>query len=185
MTHLLARTRRHDKGHAASARLALVLMLTCISAGGLGCGRGEFTRSGFVAVEGGALRSWSSAPLGCTRAAFDGKPDAETSSIATFIWEDPGAHELRWNYNLPDSPDRPLRLEIGREGGGFSAGLTTKKTEGTRIVSADCARFEVQTWQEPPLIAGARPSLTGRLQMDCKAKDGRVTADLRFRRCEF
>ena len=142
-----------------------------------------------MASEGGALRNWRSAPAGCTRAAFDGRPDGETdgetSSIATFVWEDPSVHDLKSDYHLPDSPNGPLRLELARDQGGFSAGLTTKKTEGTRILSADCALFEVKTWQEAPVIAGARPSLAGRVRMDCRAEGGRVTADLWFRRCEF
>ena len=83
------------------------------------------------------------------------------------------------------APDAPLRMELARAGDALSVGLTTVRTEGTRMGSADCAVLRLTTWEEAPVVRGARNSLAGHLQMDCQAKGSRVTADLRFRRCEF
>jgi hypothetical protein len=150
-----------------------------------GCQRGFFKAHGYVASSGGALGDWRSKPLACSRDPFDGKPRGSTASIATLIWEDPSVHDPMRDQDRPRAPDAPLRLELGRDGDGFSAGLTTVKTEGTRIVSADCADLSVQTWDQGPVVPRARGSLAGHLRMDCQVHGSHVTADLEFERCEF
>ena len=151
----------------------------------LGCNRNFFKARGFVASDGGRLGAWRSTPGSCTRVPFDGQPIGESQSIATFLWEDPSIHDPMRDQHRPHAPDAPLRLELARDGAGYSVVLTTVKILGTRFTSADCTSINVQTQEQAPVVAGRRTSLAGHLAMDCMAGESRVTADLHFERCEF
>ena len=167
-------------------RLALGLWcgLACCPAF-VGCDRGFFQASGYVASAGGRLGVWYATPDACSRDPFDGRAIGETASLATFLWEDPSIHDPLRDQHRAKAPDAPRRMDVARAGTGYSVVLATVKTEGTRIDPADCAVLRVTTWEQAPQVKGARNSLAGQLQMDCEVDGGHVTADLRFSRCEF
>ncbi len=160
---------------------ASLLGLLCLP----GCEHGFFTATGFLASDGGALGTWRSAPLACSRDPFDGAPIGTSTSVATLLWEDPSVHDPWRDEDRPHAPDAPMRLELTRDAGAYRAVLTTVKTLGTPITQDECTRFSLESWEQPPASAKARPSLAGHLLMDCRVHGSHVTADLAFRHCEF
>ncbi len=150
-----------------------------------GCDRGMFQVAGSVASAGGELGTWRSAPLGCSRDPFDGKPVETTASVATFLWEDPSMHDKLRDKHRPMAPDAPMRLELARRNNAVSASLTTVKIKGTLLQPGDCTRLQLDTQERPAAIPGGRPTLGGLLTMDCNVRGSHVTADFSFRRCEF
>ena len=157
------------------------LAMACL----LGCDQRFFSARGSVASSGGRLGNWHSTPEGCSRDPFDGKPAADSASVATFLWEDPSVHDPDRDKNRYKAPDAPMRLEISRLPGGLRASLTTVKIVGMRIDSSDCSQFRLEQRDEAPGVAGAKPALAGRLVMQCTVAGGQVSADVRFDHCEY
>ena len=135
---------------------------------------------------GGTLGTWSVTPQGCSRDAFDGLGQGQTRSVMTLLWQDPAAHDPHYHDHAREhAPDVPMRLDVMRDDGGLAALLETLHTHGTRLDGESCKRFALTAHEEPAAVEGGRPTLAGRLEMDCMVKGSHVSADLRFRRCEF
>ena len=92
-------------------------------------------------VMGGSWGGWRRVPDGCSRDPFDGKAVGESGSLMTFVWQDPSVRDPHREMHRTLVTDEPMRLEIGRDGGGLAAGLTTVKTDAVRIRARDCAVF--------------------------------------------
>jgi len=162
---------------AAATLLAASLALT-------GCNR-YFAAKGVVASPEGHLGAWSSTPQGCTRDPFDGLPISQTSSILTFLWEDPGTYDpLRGPHRLT-APDAPMRLTLAHAGPAYAIQIDTVKTEGTHFQSTACTTFALDTHETPKTIPEGRPTLSGSLRFDCRANSSHITADIHFQRCQY
>ncbi len=167
-------------------RLALALGVLALGVLALsGCDRGFFHASGTVASEGDRIDTWRAAPQGCTRDPFDGQPVAETSSILTLLWQNPGLRDPKID-NTSTAPDAPLRMGFSRVGKGPVVGrLQTKRHAGLPLDASDCGKLSLELQEQAARGAEARPSLAGHLVLECELKTGRVTADVRFAGCQF
>ena len=154
---------------------------------GLGCNRHTPAVQGLLASSGGELGTWSSQPAGCSRAPFDGLPVDKSRSMVTFLWQDQTLMiATRQTHNDPTTLQAPVRLELAREDVGYVASLATAKTDAaTRLDAHVCSVLRLESRQAAKVIREGKPTLTGRLQLDCTVKGGHLTADLRFAGCGF
>jgi hypothetical protein len=157
-------------------------LLACLALAG--CGR-YFSASGTVASSGGDLGVWRQTPEGCSRDPFDGLPAAESSSVLSFLWNDPSVRDPLRDLHRSTAPDFPMRLELARVPTGYTVRLDTVKTQGTHFDSRACTSFSVEVHQAPPDIAEGKPTLAGRVRFICPANGGTLTADVRFKRCDY
>jgi hypothetical protein len=162
---------------AATALLCSCLALT-------GCNK-YFAARGIVSSPEGHLGAWSSTPPGCTRDPFDGLPISETSSVLTFLWQDPSIYDPLRGPHRFTAPDAPMRLTLSRAGTAYAIGIDTVKTEGTHFDSIACTTFAAETHETPKTIPEGRPSLSGTLRFDCRTAASHITANIRFNRCEY
>ena len=138
-----------------------------------------------MASHGGALGTWRTTPEGCTRDPFDGLPASESTSVLTFLWDDPGIRDPLRDLHRPTELDLPLRLQVARAAGGYSLQLDNVKTRGTHFDSGTCATLTVETHETPRTLPEGKPTLAGSIRFDCPTDGGRVTADIHFQRCEY
>ena len=171
----LLKTLRTFRGVGA---LCLVLSFT-------GCFHYVFSAHGTVASDGGPLGQWSSKPQGCSRDPQDGLPIGQTASLFSFFWEDPASSDPAREQHMKTAPDAPMRLDLARTSSGLTATLDTVKTRGTTLDQSTCSLLQADTQQHKPDIRDGKPTLAGRLQMDCHAGNSHVTADVTFTRCEY
>ncbi len=164
-----------------SVSVLLVTVLACLT----GCFRYVFSAHGTVASDGGALDQWDSKPQGCSRDPQDSLPIGQTSTLFTFLWEDPASHDPAREQHRAIAPDAPKRLDVARTGSGLTATLNTVKTHGTVFDSSNCSLLHVDTQQHKPDIREGKSSLAGHLQMDCRTQGSHLTADVTFLRCEY
>ena len=147
-----------------------------------GCGR-YFFASGKVASSGGDMGAWRSTPQGCSRDPFDGLPPGASSSVLTFLWNDPAVRDpLRDQHRVPDTP---MRLELERVPTGYTIKMDTVKTHGTEFDSRTCNRFAVDVHEAAPDIPEGKPTLAGSVRFSCPAAGGNLMADVRFKRCDY
>ncbi len=146
-----------------------------------GCGPDAFHAKGVVASEGGPLGTWQSRPQGCSRDPFDGASSAQTSSILTFLWDDPAVRDRLRDLHRATAPDAPMRLDLARAGSSYTIALDTVKTHGTRFDDATCKTIQVNTHEGPRIIPEGKPTLSGSVRFEC----GQVKADVHFERCEY
>ena len=159
----------------------LLLLLLC------GCNRGFFTASGSVASTGRTYRNdWKSTPQGCTRDPFDAQPGSHTSSILTFVWQDPGARNPLVD-NRTAAPDAPMRLGFYRSStspAGYAASLETLRQGGIRLTPANCPRFFLRT--EAHTEPNGQPSLSGEFELDCNtAIETHIAGHVTFAHCQY
>ena len=160
---------------ASAAVLTVCVTLT-------GCEPRFFKVHGTISSDGGALGRWDTSPEGCARDPLDKKPIGESATVATFLWQDLRVRER----DRKTFPDAPTRLELSRTDKGLSANLETDRTAtGTTLDTGDCRTFHLTTAEGKPALAGGKPTLGGRLEMDCTARGSHIEADLRFSGCEF
>ncbi len=152
-----------------------------------GCGRHVLPVQGFLTSTGRDLGVWRSQPDGCSRAPFDGLPIGQSRSIITFLWQDRTFIDpVRQTHDDPATPQAPVRLEVAREGSGYVASLATAKTDAaTRLDTHLCSVLRLQSQEGPKVIREGKPTLRGRLQLDCTLKGGRLAADLTFAGCGY
>ena len=149
-----------------------------------GCGS-YFTASGKIASSGGDLGTWRESPEGCSRDPFDGLPAGESSTILTFLWNDPGVRDPLRDLHRSTAPNFPMRLEVARAPTGYTLKLDTVKTKATEFDSRTCTSFVVETQEAAPDIREGKPTLAGSVRFSCPANGGTLTADVRFKRCDY
>ena len=163
------------------ASLSLLLLAT-------GCHSDIFIEHGSLRSEGNYRNTWQWHPQGCTRDPFDGLPVGQSSSIATLLWANPGLRNSKLS-NQDHSPDAPLRLEMlaPRDGpsGEVVATLHTVDQGGILLDKHSCTKLTLQTQENAPDHTGGRPTLSGQLQLDCRANESHITAKIQFERCEY
>ena len=160
---------------ATAALLAFCMTL-------MGCERHFFKTHGTISSDGGQIGRWDSAPEGCARDPLDHQPIGQSTTVATFIWQDLRIRER----DRRSFPDAPTRLELSRTDKGLSANLETDRAaSGTTLDAGDCTTFDLTTSESQPAIAGGKPTLGGTLRMDCIARGSHIEADLRFSGCDF
>ncbi len=152
-----------------------------------GCHRNFFAAKGTFASIGPAFGEWNRTPMGCSRDPKDALPDAQTRTLATFVWENPADHDSRYNGNNdPPAPDQPMQLNVLRaDGGGYDLRLKTLFTGGWLITAKDCSKLQIETHEQGPAFVGGRSSLAGSVVAECSVKQSRVWADFTFERCEY
>ncbi len=146
-----------------------------------GCGPPSFSATGFVSSEGGPLGVWKSQPQGCSRDPFDGAAPARTTSILTFLWDDPAVRDPLRDLHRFTAPDAPMRLELAHGTTGYTISLDTVKTRGTHLDLNVCQTMQVEAREGPALIPEGKPTLSGTLRFRC----GQIRADVHFKRCEY
>ena len=154
-----------------------------------GCTSTAFHATGAVANDGPVLRdTYSSVPQGCTRDPFDGLPLGKSSSIAAFVWEEPGLRDSSVD-NRYTAPDAPMRLEFSHVSPDPStpivATLHTRYKAGIPLNARVCASFQFTSEEHPPHAPETRPSLSGAFTLDCHIKGDHITADVHFDHCDF
>jgi len=161
--------------------LAVVLAFT-------GCQSEFFAERGAMISQGDYHHTWQWHPQGCTRDPFDALPAGQSKSILTLLWEDPGLRDSRLAYPN-DAPDAPLRLEFqpapGGSPGEVVATLHTVHNAGIRLDSSVCSTLRLRTQEHPALRPSGSPTLSGELQLDCRAGSSHLTAHITFERCEY
>jgi len=166
---------------AAAVALAMLLAAT-------GCNSEFFSERGTMTSAGSWRNTWRWHPQGCTRDPFDGLPLGKSKSIVTLVWMDAGARDPSL-ANSNTSPDFPLRLEIesAQDGtpGRVVATLNTRDHVGILLDSSVCTALRLQTQEHPALRPSGRPTLSGELELDCRATDSRIAAHIAFERCEY
>jgi hypothetical protein len=162
--------------------IATVLSLFCLALAG--CNK-DFAVKGAVTSPRGHLGNWSSTPLGCTRDPFDGLPISESTSVLTFVWQDPSIHDPLRGPHRFRAPDAPMRLAVSHDGPAYALQIDTVKTEGTHFDSTTCSTLAVDTHEIPRTIPEGRPALSGTLRFDCSSDRSRITANIRFDRCQY
>jgi hypothetical protein len=162
---------------ATLALLAASLALT-------GCGK-LFTAKGAIASDGGFIGTWSATPQGCSRDPLDGLPAAESSTILTFLWDDPSVRDPLRDLHRFNAPNAPMRLELWRERRGYALRLDTVKTHYTRLDPTVCSTLTVDAHESPRTIPEGRPTLSGTINLDCRVSDSRLTANINFQHCEY
>ncbi len=162
----------------AAALLLALLGLT-------GCSH-YFHATGTLASDGGEIGTFRSTPEGCSRDPADGLPASMSSTVLTFLWEDPAVRDIRLRDNHRQAaPNAPLRLEISRQGGAYVLTLNAVKSVGTRLDGNTCTTLRVDTQEGPPSVAEGRPTLGGTVQLECGVAGSHIMADIRFERCEY
>ena len=152
----------------------------------LGCHRGLFNAKGQVGTDGPAFGTWASPPQGCSRDPMDGLPDSQTSTLATFFWEDPADHNIMLrDHHMDVVPDAAQQLNLIRVPGGYSVRIKTVQTAGTLLTAKDCSTFKIDTHEQPAGFAGGRPALGGEVHLECSYQQSRVFANFTFDRCDF
>jgi hypothetical protein len=144
-----------------------------------------FAASGDVASSGGDLGAWRSSPEGCSRDPFDGLPQGKSRSVLVFLWNDPSERDPLRDLHRPTAPDAPMRLELESVPTGYNLKLDTVKTEGTRFDSRACSSFAVDVHETAPDIREGKPTLAGTVRFSCPANGGTLSADVRFKRCDY
>jgi hypothetical protein len=162
--------------------IPLVLLLT-------GCHSTAFHATGEVANDVPVLRdAYSSVPQGCTRDPFDGRPVGSSTSIAAFVWEEPGMRDPSID-NRDTAPDAPLRLEFSHRSPDPSspvvATLHTRYKPGIALSEKVCADFRFTAQQHPPRAPETRPSLSGAFTLDCRVDTDHIVAEVHFRNCDY
>ena len=168
---------------SAPIRIGMILLLLLDA----GCGRHTPFVQGFLSSSGGELGIWRSQPAGCSRAPFDGLPLGQSSSVITFLWQDQTFMDpVRQTHDDPSTEQAPVRLEVAHRGAGYVASLATAKTDAaTRLDEHVCSVLRLETQEGAKVIREGKPTLRGRLQLDCTLKGGRLTADLTFADCGY
>ncbi len=161
------------------ALLALLSSLLAVT----GCGKFFYAR-GSLASDGGTIGTWSSTPQGCSRDPVDGRPPAQSSTVLTFLWNDPSMRDPLRDLHRFHAPNAPMRLELWREPG-YALKLDTVKTLHTRLDPTVCSTLKVETHETPKTIPEGRPTLSGTLQLDCRVADSHLTANIAFKRCDY
>ena len=160
-----------------AASLSLLLLST-------GCGAPIFTEHGSLRSQGSLRNTWQWHPHGCTRDPFDGLPVGQSKSIATLLWAHPGLRSLKLA-----GADAPLRLEFlpapDGQPGEVVATLRTAREAGILLDKQACSTLKLHTQEHPADHAGGRPTLSGELQLDCRANNSHITANTQFERCEY
>jgi hypothetical protein len=154
-----------------------------------GCNSTAFHATGAVANDVPVLRdAFRSVPQGCTRDPFDGRPAGQSTSIAAFVWEDPGIRDSAVD-NRDTAPDAPMRLEFSHlspdPASPVEATLHTRYKAGIPLSPRVCAQFQFSSRQNPPHPPETRPSLAGEFVLDCRNHTDHITADVHFRNCDF
>ena len=157
-------------------------LLACLAL--TSCNR-YFSANGTLASSGGDLGTWRWTPQGCSRDAFDGLPAGASSSVVTFLWNDPGVRDPLRDLHRATAPDVPMRLEVERVPTGYTLKLDTVKVQGTQIDSRVCSSFAVDVHQAAPDLPEGKPTLAGRVRFQCPSNGGTLTADIRFQRCAY
>ena len=160
-----------------------LLLLTLLT----GCHRHFFSARGQIGSDGPAFGHWTRGLMGCSRDPKDALPDAQTRTVATFIWEHPLDHDPQYNgFHDPPAPDVPMQFNVLRaDSGGYDLRLQTFFTDGTLITAKDCSKLQVETHEQGPAMPGGRPSLAGSVVAECRVKESRMWADFSFERCEY
>ncbi|ADW67098.1 hypothetical protein [Granulicella tundricola] len=150
----------------------------------MGCGPRLYSGKGVVAGSGGTLGNWSHPPAGCIRdSAYQ---DEGQRSVATFLWKDLRILEPGPGYNDIWKNDTPIRLDLQRDGDGYTGVLRTFKQQlGWRIDKTACSEFEFTPHEGPAREPKGRPVLDGELKMDCAVAGGRLTANVSFKGCGY
>ena len=92
----------------------------------------------------------------------------------------------RQTHDDPSTQQAPVRLEVASHGAGYVASLATAKTNAaTRLDEHVCSVLHLEMQEGPKVIREGKPTLRGRLQLDCTLKGGRVAADLTFAGCGY
>lgn len=166
---------------ARGAVLSLLLVAT-------GCQNDIFSEKGSLRSQGDWRNTWQSHPEGCKRDPFDGSPVAQSRSIATLLWAHPGLRNSKLT-NPRFSPDGPLRLELQPDGAGqpgdVVATLHTTQKGGILLNKAACSTLKLETQEQPADHIGGRPTLSGEVQLDCRANGNHITGTIKFQRCEY
>ena len=153
-----------------------------------GCSSGFFTGKGSMQSVGPYPNIWKHRPEGCTRDPFDGLPVGRSRSILTLLWGNPGLRDPHFG-NPSTSPDAPLRLEFmhipDARPGAVAATLHTIDRAGILLDKSNCSKLELHTQEHPPVRAGGRPTISGQLELDCRANNSHLTATVQFERCEY
>jgi len=166
-------------------RAGSILLATLLT----GCSSTAFHVTGVVANDAPVLRdAYRSVPQGCTRDPFDGRPPGQSSSIATFVWEEPGMRDPSVD-NRDTAPDAPLRLEFSHLSPDPStpvvATLHTRYKPGIALSQKVCADFRFTAQEHPARAPETRPSLSGAFTLDCRVHGDHITADVHFEHCDF
>jgi len=153
-----------------------------------GCQSEFFSERGTMTSVGSWRNTWQWHPQGCTRDPFDGQPVGRSHSILTLLWENPGVRDAKLaNPNL--SPDAPLRLEFmpapNASHGEVVATLHTIDNGGILLDNKVCSTLKFATQEHPALRRFGRPTLSGQLELDCRANASHITAHIDFERCEY
>ncbi len=163
------------------ACLSLLLLAT-------GCRSDHFTQRGSLRSQGNYRNTWQWHPQGCTRDPFDGLPVGQSRSIATLLWANPGLRNSKLS-NPNNSPDAPLRLEMlaarDAQPDEVMVTLHTVDQGGILLDKTSCSTLNLQRHENPPDHPGGRPTLSGELQLDCRANQSRITGKMQFERCEY
>jgi hypothetical protein len=165
--------------HAVRKALPICIVLVLS-----GCNRDFFQAHGMLASRGSRIGSWSSTPEGCTRDPFDGLPPDQTTSIVTLLWEDPGIRNPLVN-NRTSAPDAPSRLGFSRSPVGVTARLETLRDAGIPLDSNVCRTLRLETEEHASRVPGGRPSLSGRMVLDCQAHGSQIVGDIQFENCHY
>jgi hypothetical protein len=165
-----------------------VVLAMAVLLAATGCQPDVFTERGTMSSVGSWRNTWQWHPQGCTRDPFDGQPVGKSKSILTLVWENPGLRDIRL-ANPNWSPDAPLRLEFAAASGGAPgevvATLHTIDTAGILMDRRTCSTLKLTTAEHPPLRPSGRPTLSGELELDCRANESHITAKVSFQRCEY
>ncbi len=153
-----------------------------------GCERHFFKSQGVVSSDGGQLFRWSRPVQGCSPDPADGEPVGKSATVFTLYWDNPVSREEKARHNPP--PENKLqRLEISRSPG--NAGQFVGSLKTTLIASPTvldekvCTTLKATTTPGKPVIAGGRPTVDGRLDLDCRVAGSHLTASVRFTGCEY
>ena len=168
--------------------MRLPIVLTLVALALTGCSGGFFAEKGTLESVGTSHNTWKYRPQGCTRDPFDGQPVGKSRSIVTLLWGNPALRNP--HFGPPgQTPDAPLRLEFMPAPGGAEgevvATLHTLYQGGILLDKSNCRKLQLQTQERPPDRAGARPTLAGQLELDCRADTSHLTAKMRFAHCEY
>ena len=151
-----------------------------------GCSGREFHVDGVLASEGGRSGTWSCRPQGCIRASRVAEGVSDPARVASLLWIDPVRRDAsRANGNQFRVADAPIRLDLALAGGEPIAVLETVRTRGTEFNRRNCRTLTLEIQEERPTKPEGRPALAGRVQMDCEVRGSHVTADVRFRGCNY
>jgi hypothetical protein len=161
--------------------LAIVVLL-----GLTGCESPFFSEHGTMSSTGSWRNTWQWHPQGCTRDPFDGQPVSKTKSVLTLLWENPGLRDVKLS-NPNWSPDAPLRLEFEASGPADDvvATLHTIDNGGILLDKRACTVLKLQTTERPAVQPGGRPTLSGDVDLDCRANESHIVAKVSFERCEY